>query len=352
MYGIEIQKLVAKAKILKNYDDKIELIKQAVSIADSKNNIEWGVELRRMIMEFEYYTPHFYETYLIINWFVGMQSNEPDLIENEDFLWNYKHAISEILYNPSITKEAKELIEKDYVQRMTDSGFSIRPFYDIYFRYYTFLQNKDKAIEFRNLRNAEIHDYMSNCEACELDNDVDFALLLNQIDEAKDLATPLLTNKKTCARVPLITNINFTKFYTEKGELDAAKKYYQVAIDELEVKNDALVYLKYGLSLLNYLIESNQEQIALKNIEAAFPLLKNASDELHFLANRNIANCFSKMKQETITIHFPDWFEKFQPNNVYNLNELIQYFNEKVNSFIYQIDERNENDEFKNVYLK
>jgi hypothetical protein len=352
MYGIDIQKLVAKAKILKNYDDKIELIKQAVSIADSKNNIEWGIELRQMIMEFEYYTPHFNETYLIINWFVGMQSHEPDLIDNDDFLWNYKHAINEILYNPTISKETKEGIEQDYLARMTDSGYSKRPFYDIYYRYYTFLQNKEKANEYRSLRNAETHDYMSNCEACELDNDVDFAIFSNQIDQAKELAIPLLSNKKSCSRVPLITNVNFTNYHTKKGDLDTAKNYYTATMVELESKNDQLAYHKYGLSLLDYLVDSNQVDVAIKNIESAFASLKNASDELHFLANRNIVNCFSKINQESITIHFPDWFEKFQSNHTYLLSDLKLYFNEKINLFIHQIDERNQNDDFKNVFLK
>jgi hypothetical protein len=351
MYGIEIQKLVAKAKILKNYDDKIALIKQAVSIADSKNDIEWGIELRQMITGFEYYTPHFNETYLIINWFVGMQSHEPDLIDNEDFLWNYKHAIGEVLYNPTISKDTKEGIEQDYLARMNDAGFSKRPFYDIYFRYYTFLQNKEKANEFKALRNAEIHDSMSNCEACELDNDVEFALLSNQIEEAKDLAIPLLTNKKTCTRVPLVTNVNFTKYYSQNGDLDTATSYYTATMEELESKNDQLAYLKYGLSLLDYLVDSNQVDVAIKNIEAAFVSLKNASDELHFLANRNIVNCFSKIKQESITIHFPDWFEKLQPNHTYLLNDLILHFNQKIHLFIHQIDERNQNDDFKNVFL-
>jgi hypothetical protein len=351
MYGLDIQKLLAKAKIAKNHEDKIELLKQAVSIADSKNDVEWGVDLRKTIMEYEYYTPHFHETYSIINWLIGMQEQEPDLISDDDFLWNYKHSISELLYNPTIPKEIQLAIEQDYIRRVEKSGYSKRAFYDIYYRHYTMLQHHEKASHFLALRNAETHDDMSNCEACEIDADVDFALLSDNIEQAKDLAIPLLSNKKSCARVPLITHVNLTNYYTQKGDFNNAEHHCSQALSTLEEKNDLLANLKYGLLLLNYLVQSNQVQKAITIIESIFPSLKNASSDLHFLTYQNMTLSLAQIQQEEISIHFPAWFERYQATNSYKTKDLHKHFDEKRKVFIDQIDQRNQNKDFSNRFL-
>lgn len=350
MYGLEIQKFVAKANLIKNYDDKIELLKQAIAISDSKNDIEWGISLRKSIMEYEYYTPHFNETYLAINWLVGMQNNEPDLIDDEDFLWNYKHVISEILYNPDIPKATQDAIEKDYLARMEKNGYSKRPYYDIYYRYYTFLKNNEKAAYFLKLRNEEANDDMSNCEACELDNDVSFSILEHKTDEALAIASPLLTNKMTCSRVPLITLINFTVHYTEIGDLEKANTYFLDAMKILEEKNDTQAYLKHGTSLLSFLINSNQLDMALTLIEKAFDTLQNASAEIHFLTYECIYKSLSKINEEKIEIQLPEWVSIYEASNQYNVQNLLNFFKEKCNEYITKIDNRNGNDDFKNCF--
>jgi hypothetical protein len=351
MYGLQIQKLVAQANNTKNYDDKIELTKQAISIADFRNDVEWGIELRKSIMEYEYYTPHFNETFLAINWFIGMSEIEPDLIDNEDFLWNYKHAISEIIYNPSISLESKNSIETDYIHRMTTSGFSKRPIYDIYYRHYITLGNAEKASHYLALRNKELHDGMSNCEACELDSDVDFELHLKNIEKAKILADPLLNHKKTCARVPLITNISFVKYFAEKGEYTIAETYYKQVLEILDSKDDKQAYFKYGFDMLNFLIKTNQMEQAVKMIEEGYNYLKNGSVHLLFFANKNIIEALRALDQNTIEIKFPEWFKLYQSNNQYHIPELIECLNQDCLLYVNQIDERNQNDEFENYYF-
>lgn len=342
-YNLEIQKLLLKSDKLNNHDDKIVLLKQAINIADANNDTDWGAELRLDLIREETYTSHCTESFPAFAWILNAHDNNPDLMDESDFLWEYKWMATSSRRNVNISRQQIEGIMEDLRQRMTRNGYTDRAYYTVRLYWHLFLGETDKAHEYIKLRDETPRDRMSHCQACELDASVEMELIEGNIDKALAKAHDLITKKVTCGHMPFGTFCNLT-YYLNKAKDARAEEYFKKAEEEMaDMENDTSLLSDISL-LMHYLIDNDKDK-AWQYFEKYAQWEINSEDAFSF----DFALVAIRLLQEggSKTLNMDPQIPYFNSSNTYNIKELYDYYYTKADNLAKQFDERNGNSYFR-----
>ncbi len=344
-YNLEIQKILLKVEKHSNPDDKINLLKQAISIADANNDLDWGFDLRLDLIAKEIDTSHCTDSFPAFAWILNTRDNNPDLFEEDDFLWEYKWMTSAARRNAGIAREQVESIMDDLRERMQRNGYTDRAYYNIKFYWHLFCGEYDEARKYIQLRDDTPRDRMSHCIACELDSRVELELINGNFDKAITLAHDLITEKLTCGRLPFATFSNLA-YYLGKAGHERANDFYKMAVKEIEkIENDT-----------SFLCDLSQviQYAALNDHVQAWKLFeKHAEWEL----GSEDALCFDfslavlllcKKENGIYTLHLSPKLPYYRSDNTYNTKELYDYYYTKAKDLADRFDVRHGNDHFTN----
>ena len=342
-YNLDIQKLLLKTERLDNHDDKIALLKQAINIADANNDIDWGFDLRLDLIREETYTSHCTESFPAFAWVLNAYDNNPELIDESSFLWKYKWMASSAKRNINISRQQIEGIMDDLRIRMKRNGYTDSAYYTIALYWHLFLGDIDKAHELIKLRDETPRDSMSHCAACELDASVEMELIDGNIDKAITLAYDLVTKKLTCGHMPFGTFCNLT-YYLNKAKDARADEYFAKAVEEMEsMEHDTSLLSDIGL-LMHYLSDNDKEKGWLF-FEKYSEWEINAEDAISFdfaLAALHLLKGESGNKELKINTRLPF----YKSDNVYNIQEIYDFYLNKAEDLAQRFDLRNDNTYF------
>lgn len=347
MYGLEIQKLLIKKNELDLPQDKVKLLQQAITISDSNHDTEWSIDLRLELMQEELdYLPSKMVSYEAISWIIGAYEEDPSIIDESNFLWQYKWMINYVIKNPSISKAQKEGIIQDYSMRMERNNYSLRPVYEDYYRFYTYFELAEKASKYKKLRDATPSDRMSDCKACELNSNFDYNLTFHSIDKAKAEGSDILTQKETCARVPIVSYANLAQELTKENRLDEAKEYVEKGMHELFKENEYIPRNFEYLILFAYYYSKVDNNEAWNLIEKYYP--SQATNEFStYNIFLNMLGVLKNTDKETITIKFPEWVSFYNSDNVYKKLDLYNYYYKEAKAILNKFAELEEDEDMK-----
>ncbi|NDW17874.1 hypothetical protein D0T53_02945 [Dysgonomonas sp. 216] len=342
-YNLEIQKILLQVEKLSNPDDKINLLKQAITLADANNDLDWGFDLRLDLISKEIDTSHCTDSFPAFAWLLSTYDANPDLFDEEDFLWEYKWMSSAARRNAGISREQVENIMADLKERMNRNGYSDRAYYNIMFYWHLFIGEYDEARKYIKLRDESTHDRMSHCEACELDSRVEMALIDGELDKAITLAHDIITKKQTCGRLPFATFCNLTT-HLHKVNDPRAEEFFAKAEEELnEIENDTS-FLADVAELMRYLTKTNKDK-AWQYFERYADWEVGAEDALCFefaLACLSVLNKEEGVRKMNINPKLP----YFNTANEYDLKELFDYYHKKATDLADRFDARHGNNYF------
>lgn len=334
MYGLEIQKLLIKKEELTLPQDKVKLLQQAITISDSNHDTEWSIDLRLELMQEELdYLPSKMVSYEAISWIIGAYEEDPAIIDESSFLWQYKWMINYVIKNPSISKAQKEKIIEDYSMRMERNNYSLRPVYEDYYRFYTFFELEEKANKYKEIRDATPSDDMSDCKACELNSNFDYNLTFNSIDKAKAEGNDILTEKETCARVPIVSYANLVRELTKQNRLEEAKPYVEKGMHQLFKEHQYIPRNFEYLILFAYYHSKVDNDEAWRLIEEFYP--SQATNEFSsYNIFLNMLGILKNTDKETISIKLPEWLSFHNSENVYSKKELYNYYYKEAKTIL------------------
>lgn len=98
MYGREIQKLVACKECLTDPEDRTKLFQQAIWLSNGNKDIKSSVDLRLDLIEEEIFKTQQQHHLSIqaISWGIGAYEQNPSVIEEQDFLCQYKRVVNHV----------------------------------------------------------------------------------------------------------------------------------------------------------------------------------------------------------------------------------------------------------------
>lgn len=342
-HNLEIQKLLLKKDTLKHPEDRISILKQAILIADSNNDLDWGFDLRLDLIFEERDTSHCVDSFSAFAWLLSTRDANPDLFDESDFLWEYKWMVGAARRNANIPLDQLESIMDDIKERMTRNGYTLRGYYCVMVYWFLFIGDVDKAKSYLKLRNEVERDRMSHCQACELDTEVEIELIEGNFDKAITTANDLITKKLTCGVMPLVTFCNLT-YYLGKANDSRAAEYLPKAEEEIASLNENDTSLISHISNLLYYLSVTDNKKAWEYFEKYADWEIGAEDAASFDFSKNILPLLSEKGEKSLNISIK--LPYYSKDNFYNIEQLYQYYLGKAIDLATKFDKRNGTDKF------
>ena len=348
-YSLQIQKLLVKKDAVKEPNDKIKILKEAIALADAHNDIEWSYDLRLDIMDEEYYTSRYTERFAAFTWLLNACDENPDLFDEDDLLWRYRWMVHAARMTVNISLEQIEQINNDFKARLQRCGYGLRAFYNDEFRRYYIQNSMDRAKECLDLREKEqVNDMV--CEACEISEWIDYNLRFDELDKALALYNELIAKGYSCMRRPFDTYCSFVDYYTRKGNIEKAHEMY-LKTEELfnDPDCDHLTVVGSMSILINFLSHYNPNK-AWELVERSIENTVEATDENKYKFSRNILHLLSDGGNRVVNI--PTTVPWYRTDNTYNLSELYDYYYNIASDLAQRFDARNGNNIFMSLVEK
>jgi len=342
-HNLEIQKLLLKVETASHPDDKINLLKQAIQLADANNDLDWGFDLRLDLIRQEKDTSHCTESFPAFAWLLNTYDNNPDLFEEDDFLWEYKWMAGSARRNVDISREQVESIMEDLKTRLQRNGYTPRGYYSVMIYWNLFIGDNEKAKEYLKLRNETPRDQMSNCPACELDTEVELELMDGNYDKAIAKASDLITKKLTCGVMPLVTFCNLT-YYLAKGNDPRASEYFAKAEEEFADVEENDTSLLSNIADLMYYLAKNDRSRAWEYFEQYADWEIGAEDAISYDFSRMVLPLLKEGGTKKLNMN--PKLPYYKTDGLYDLDELYSYYYQKAMHLAKRFDERNRTREF------
>lgn len=342
-HNLEIQKLLLKKDSIEFPEDRINLLKQAILIADANNDLDWGFDLRLDLIFEERDTAHCIDSFAAFTWLLNTRDTNPEMFDESDFLWEYKWMAGAARRNVNISLQQVHSIMDDLKIRMERNGYTLRGYYSVMIYWNLFIGDIEEAKRILKLRNESERDRMSHCPACELDTQVEIELIEGNFDKALSTANDLITKKITCGVMPLVTFCNLTYYLGKAGDPRAAD-FFPKAEEEIAALKENDTSLISHVSNLLYYLTFNNKDVAWQYFEKYAEWEVNSEDAVSFDFSKNVLPLLKEggEKELHLGINLP----YYSPDNIYNIDKLYHYYYEKASSLANQFDLRNETNRF------
>ena len=342
-YNLEIQKILLKVESSNHPEDKLNLLKQAIQIADANNDLDWGFDLRLDLIFHEKDTSHCNDSFPAFAWLLSTYDANSDLFDEKDFLWEYKWMASSARRNVNISKEQVVAIMDDLKKRMVKNGYSDRAYYSIAIDWNIFLGNIEEAKECLRLRSEAPRDRMSHCAACELDTEVELELIEGNIDQAISKAHDLISKKLTCGRVPLTTFCNLNYYLAKTGD-ERADHYFEEAEKEINEVDENETFIISKIQKLFYYLHKNNKDKGWEYFKKYAGWEIGSEDSLYFNFAVNVLPLLKEGGQKEIELSHKLPF--YREDNIYNIADIYDHYYKKALELAKKFDERNGTDKF------
>lgn len=222
----EANKWIDKVHTLDHGTPRMDVMKNAIQEADEESQAYWGMYFRyEYIKESCFYDDNF-KAIIMFPELLQLFDEHPELEDEmyHDVMWAYKWIIDNINDYYQISRENIEQYFADYRKRCEKYGFSLRVYYMKLSRYLLKI-DKAEAKEAYKMFHLSRRDGNCDCEACEINYDMQMSLEFGNEEEGLKIAEPVLSGKKYCGEIPHTTYGTLTRYYLFQGNLEKAAYY-------------------------------------------------------------------------------------------------------------------------------
>lgn len=343
-HNLEIQKILLKIQNLKNAEDQIILLKQAISLADANNDEDWGFDLRMDLIRTEQFTAHSEESFPAFAWILNTYDNTPDLYSEEDILQEYKWLAAVSYNNLRINRKQIEDIFEDFKSRCLKGGFSLREYYNIITNYSLFMGDKIAARKHLNLRDKEASDTLSSWS-----NDMITTIYVEMFESDFDKAIVHINdfvNNQSSHKMNSIPVYSGLIYYLG-GKMNDKRvtKYFNEADDEFS-KLSVLPFQLYEVTLMMYYMSKKNKTRAWAYFEKYVNLELDAEPAVRFDFAASVLHLLKIENENRILDMISNRQPYYREDNTYHLKDLYNYYLDMATNLAKRFDERNGNAHF------
>lgn len=345
-YNLQIQKLLVQVDGELSVENKAILLKQAINIADSHNDIEWGYDLRLDLMDICSGVAKNTDALPAFVWLLDATDRNSDLFDEADLLWKYKWMIDSAARNSKISMEQINSITADFKIRLQRSGYSLRSYYGILVSIGFITENMLMTKSNIALREPCEFDDMSDSASHDLYDRILYHLMVDEIDEALALHNEMV--KKSTQNLGNMFAINscYAEYLTRTGRLSEAERFIASAEKNLaDMQGDKECWLMVTLSSLIYAFNVTDVEKAWRYFEQYAHWFEEGEEYDMLIFGLNMLPLLKRGGERKLDLkpHVP----YYNNNGVYNVSQLFDYFYTITNALAQAFDERNGNDSFK-----
>ncbi|PXV63526.1 hypothetical protein CLV62_11313 [Dysgonomonas alginatilytica] len=342
-YNLEIQKILLDTENIKNPDDRIMLLKQAIHIADANNDMDWGYDLRMDLIRNEQFTAHSRESFPAFAWILNAYDSDPELYSEEEILNEYKWMAAVSYNNLNVSRVQIEAILEDFRKRSVDCGMSSREYYNIMSNWSLFLGSKEDARKYLDLRDKAPEDSMTS-----LSNDLITTIYVEMFegdfDKAISHIQEFMAQRSVHQMNPIPVYSGLIYYFGGKMNDPRAAEYFAEADKEFsELAN--YPFQLYEVTLMMYYMSKFEKEKAWAYFEKYVKWEIGAEDAIRFDFATSTLALFKgggTRLIEAISSNQPYYRE----DNSYDLDDLYNHYYDIALNLAQQFDKRNGNTHF------
>jgi hypothetical protein len=339
--------LIEKSFQLDDGDEQISVAENAVREADLSGHLVTQYRAREQFVRACVFGGETDRALVAFAWLLATFDQNPGRFSEWNILWKYKWIVGLICEFPQISRAKIFEMLDDLAARSERAGYGLRAVYTHRYRIEKFWDNRPAAIEsFRIMHELPIDD-LANCPACEMDENVSFAIYCGMNEQALALAERILNGSETCRTVPHRTYANLllpmVKLGRQKEALDFHRAGYRLISnnkDNLDRLADHLIFMaltenfERGVKLFEKHYQWSEQN---RNLADRFRFFRAAWFLFDVLADRGT---------KTVELRLPDSFPEYSTGDHYDPQRLSLWFKRHADDLAARFDKRNETDFF------
>ena len=346
------QKLIQEIHEMEHGTARLEAISDAIAQADSENAHYW-----RLYFRFEFLTESNihgdnFRGLLCFPEYLKIFDEHPELEEEmyQDVMWAFKWLLDNLPDFYQISLDQAEEYFDEFKRRSQKYGLSLRTYHMKHAKFYMNINQDFAQVAYTNFKHFPRGEN-SDCEACELNFDMDFALSQGELEKALEIARPLIAGEKRCAEIPQVTYARLSQYYLYHDNPEEAL-YYGI-LCERAIQNGS-EFLKETGELL--------ELFSVTDVGHGWKLFKYALQDFVRCKNPTMRMTFARgayrllLKVAEETEYSQSGFLKLLPvmpeEEGWSVKALADFFYEIADDIAEKIDKRNENYYFGNLMKK
>ena len=248
---------------------------------------------------------------------------------------------------PQISREQIYEMLDDMEQRFRNAGYGLRAVYRYRYRTERFFGNRGEATKLYNRAEELSKDGMSDCAACETDEQASFRLYCGEDERALSVAEPLLLGRQKCRSVPQRTYSKVLLPLLRLGRREEAWQYHMRGYSMIEHDRGMLDYLCEHLVFLSLYDDLNN---AARLLEKHYVWTEENTNVFERFMFYRAAWLFLELAAEAgddqLELQLPRSFPLYSEDGLYQTAALKDWFESRARELAKKFDQRNGNDYF------
>lgn len=221
------EELMEQAETLPNGDTKIVILEEAIRIADLHQDNDQGFYARMELTDVAVDVGRGEKAIVSFAWCLAQYDKNRDQYNDYSMMWHYKWIAARIDQFPQVSLESIDQTLEDLKRRYIELGYSLRVYYQKKYRIAKRKGDMQSLLDYYEKWLDAPRDEMSDCLACEVDDQVGTLLDLGRFQEAYQKARPVLDQQLSCRSVPHGTFSMFLLPLLKEGRIEEAAEFHQ-----------------------------------------------------------------------------------------------------------------------------
>jgi hypothetical protein len=221
-----VRERLRQAGRLEHGPSQVAVVEEAVRIADAHGDVALAYEARERLVNVATFSGAPEKVLVAFSWLLGQSDRDPQRFPDSALLWSYKWAANDLKDFPQISREQAQSTFADMARRFERNGASQRPVHKLRCTYALLAGELEAArAHYRDWIEAK-RDSLSDCVACDQDDQVRFLVAEGKDAEAIERAAPILAGRMRCAEIPHHTLAHVLLPLLRLGRVDEAARHY------------------------------------------------------------------------------------------------------------------------------
>lgn len=323
-------------------EERLRYLKKCIFAADRAKNYKNALALRFQYIQESVFNDDNFKAQIMFPEYMALFNSHPDEHDPLSFMTAFKWIIEDLADFYQISAEKAEEYFEKFKEYCIKFGYSMRTYYLKKITYYS-IADFEKIHDLIKLFRQSERDDLSDCNACEMNVDIQTELEFGSEEKAVKMLTNMIQRNISCAEVPQTTYGKCVQRFTKIGDLEEAEHYADLLMPMIKNNNNFLMEISHILLLKSYTSPNEAYSIFCKYLEV-FLKTKNPKMKFHFAnAAAKFFENINKTENEEITMKLPRTFELYNEDNFYDANEMSEYFRDIASDIARKFDDRNGN---------
>ncbi len=341
-WSAQVEALRERAAELEAGDAKVKLLEEAVRLTDAHGAVDVAYEVRNELIDAATFGGFPDKALVAFAWCRGQQKKNPERYNAEELLWKQKWVVGRLNEFPHISRKQIQDALHDIEQCFQRADGGKRAVLKLRYHAARDMGDEAEAAALWPRWLEAPRDYLTDCRACELDDELNPSLDAGDWARVVEKARPLLEGRVGCAEVPHLTYGTVLYAFFKLGRLQEARDChvggYRMVAHNREFLTTVGEHLEF-LALTGNL--SRGLTLLERHLGWALDHASHRDRFSFHCAARLLLELVRGEGRNEVSLRLPQAFPLFEPEGTYATRTLLEWVDSQAQGLATKFDARN-----------